>query len=247
MPRPFGDTGEQQGTAGDGLARCFSVRPGARRCSTSCRLARPAGWSRWQRVRSLVVKPPQPHWFLSSSKAVFAVGSVAVELGDGEDFRRQRGDENGIFPHCRVFADFREAEPQLVAIARHASCNAAFQPPPQDDHTPRAAPAHKPQAFRPALPALARVLPAVLLKSPFDQGLNILGLPQLEQIIDARLRLPKASFRRSCRYPRATALASNRAASHRSAATAPAYNVRRCAHRRRAVSTPITRRRPASI
>ena len=50
----------------------------------------------WHRARSRVVKPPQPHWFFSS-KGIFAIGAIAVELGERQNLLLKACDKHAVF------------------------------------------------------------------------------------------------------------------------------------------------------
>jgi len=70
----------------------------------------------WQRARSLVAKPAQPHWFFNSSKGFFAVGAVAIKLGERQDFLLKRGDQHTVFVDLALRSDLDKAECELAGV-----------------------------------------------------------------------------------------------------------------------------------
>ena len=88
VPRACRDRRQEQRPAGDRLAMPARDRRGGRRCSTSRRRARRRRAASRQGARSCVVKPPQPHWFFISSKMIFPIAPIAIELA--ERLRRPR-------------------------------------------------------------------------------------------------------------------------------------------------------------
>ena len=115
-------------------------------------------------------------------KGILGVGAVAVELGDGEDFARQRGHQHGVFVDDGVIGELGKAQTQLVRVARIDQGQIGFDLPAQHDGAACATPARQAQRGVGPLPTLAGVAPFGAAHEAFDELLNPFGHAQLEQI-----------------------------------------------------------------
>jgi hypothetical protein len=70
-----------------------------------------------------------------------------------------------------------------VQIKKAAHCIAVLFPTSQELSSNRA-PAHEPERFHLALPALAGISPSTLHKCALDQAFHVFRQPQLEEVID---------------------------------------------------------------
>jgi hypothetical protein len=122
---------------------------------------------------------------------IFRVGAVAVHLGGGEDFARERGHQHRVFVNDRVVGEFGEAQTQLFGIAPLDHGEIGFDLAAQHDGPARAAPALQTQAGLGPLPTLAGFAPVGPAHQAFDGFLDPWGHPQLEQIGDALLLGPR--------------------------------------------------------
>ena len=111
-------------------------------------------------------------------KGIFAIGAIAVELGERQNLLLKGGDKHAVFVGLRARPDLNEAERQLARAVASGDGHALFHSPAQDDDLALTAPALQPQRLVPALPALAGAGPSTLRKSLLDQFLNVGGKAQ---------------------------------------------------------------------
>ena len=134
-----------------------------------------------------MVKPPQPHWFFSSSKAVLGVGPGTIELAEAEHLGVGVGHQDRILVAGDALAGlavgFDEGKLLLSIVGIVVRDGGlAQQRPAQHDDTALLPPARQRQFAIQAFPPLAGIGPARLAKQTADVALDVFRQLELEQV-----------------------------------------------------------------